>query len=107
MLDKTVKKNAGTSNQKLILFNLGNAISGAPINKGTNQLPNPPSIKGITVKKIITKACAVITTLYTWVFSKKSTWPGVINSKRINNDKTLPQRPQNAPKNRYKVPMSL
>ena len=27
--------------QKLMLFNRGNAISGAPIRIGTNQLPNP------------------------------------------------------------------
>jgi len=42
-----------------MLFNRGNAISGAPIIKGTNQLPNPPIITGITRKKIITNACAV------------------------------------------------
>jgi hypothetical protein len=55
--------NDGGINQKLILFILGNAISGAPINKGTNQLPNPPIRIGITIKKIIKKACAVIITL--------------------------------------------
>jgi hypothetical protein len=43
-----------------MLFNLGNAISGAPIIKGTNQLPKPPIIAGITIKKIIIKACAVL-----------------------------------------------
>lgn len=41
--------NAGGSNQKLILFNLGNAISGAPIINGTIQLPNPPINTGITI----------------------------------------------------------
>lgn len=46
----------GGNNQKLMLFNLGNAISGAPINKGTNQLPNPPINTGITIKKIIKNA---------------------------------------------------
>lgn len=55
---------AGGNNQKLILFNLGNAISGAPINKGTNQLPKPPIITGITIKNIITNACAVTILLY-------------------------------------------
>jgi len=58
------KNNDGGNNQKLILFNLGNAISGAPIYKGTNQLPYPPIITGITKKNIITKACAVMITLY-------------------------------------------
>jgi hypothetical protein len=55
--------NDGGNNQKLNAFNLGKAISGAPINKGTKQLPKPPIIAGITIKKIITKACAVTTTL--------------------------------------------
>uniref|UniRef100_A0A0E9Y0E3 Uncharacterized protein n=1 Tax=Anguilla anguilla TaxID=7936 RepID=A0A0E9Y0E3_ANGAN len=38
-------------------------MSGAPIINGTSQLPNPPIITGITIKKIITKACAVTMTL--------------------------------------------
>lgn len=53
----------GTNNQKLALFNLGNAISGAPIMSGTNQLPKPPISTGITKKKIISSPWAVITTL--------------------------------------------
>jgi hypothetical protein len=56
-------KDTGKS-QKLILFNRGKAISGAPIKIGTNQFPNPPIKTGITIKKIIKKACAVTTTLY-------------------------------------------
>lgn len=56
------KKEGGRS-QKLILFIRGNAISGAPIINGTNQLPNPPIIIGITIKKIIIKAWAVTITL--------------------------------------------
>ena len=56
---------AGGSSQKLILFKRGNAISGALIIKGTNQFPKPPIMVGITKKKIIIKACAVTTTLYT------------------------------------------
>ncbi len=54
------------SNQKLMLFIRGNAISGAPIKIGTNQFPNPPIRIGITMKKIIKIACAVIITLYNW-----------------------------------------
>lgn len=49
----------GGSNQKLMLFMRGNAISGDPIISGISQFPNPPIIIGITIKKIITKACAV------------------------------------------------
>jgi hypothetical protein len=58
--------NDGGNNQNEILFIRGNAISGAPIIKGTNQLPNPPIITGITMKKIIINACPVTSTLYNW-----------------------------------------
>jgi len=58
------KKSDGINNQKLMLFNLGKAISGAPNKIGTIQLPNPPIKVGITIKKIITNACAVTKTLY-------------------------------------------
>jgi hypothetical protein len=54
----------GGNNQKLTLFNLGKAISGPPINKGNKKLPNPPINAGITIKNIITIACAVIILLY-------------------------------------------
>ena len=53
----------GGNNQKLILFILGNAISGLPIIKGTNQFPKPPINAGITTKNTITKACPVTSTL--------------------------------------------
>jgi hypothetical protein len=47
------KNKLGNNNQKLILFNLGNAISGPPTNKGNRKLPNPPIKAGITIKNII------------------------------------------------------
>jgi hypothetical protein len=53
----------GGSNQNLILFIRGKAISGADTIIGTNQLPNPPIKAGITIKKIITNAWAVTITL--------------------------------------------
>ncbi len=62
--DPNNRVKAGGNNQKLILFNLGKAISGAPIYNGTNQFPNPPIITGITKKNIIRKAWAVTITLY-------------------------------------------
>jgi len=46
----------GGSNQNLMLFIRGNAISGAITIKGTSQFPNPPIIIGITMKKIMIKA---------------------------------------------------
>lgn len=57
------RSNDGGRSQKLMLFIRGNAISGAPIIRGTNQFPNPPIITGITMKKIITNAWAVTSTL--------------------------------------------
>ena len=42
-----------------MLFIRGNAMSWVPIMRGTSQFPNPPIMIGITMKKIITKACAV------------------------------------------------
>ena len=54
----------GGNNQKLMLLSLGNAISGPPIIKGNKKFPKPPIIAGITIKNIITIACAVIILLY-------------------------------------------
>ena len=53
----------GGSSQKLMLFLRGKALSGAPIRIGTRKFPNPPIRIGLTLKKILRKACAVITTL--------------------------------------------
>lgn len=57
------RKSEGGRSQKLMLFIRGKAISGAPTIKGTSQFPKPPIISGITIKKIITNACAVTVTL--------------------------------------------
>lgn len=95
----------GGSNQNLILFIRGNAISGAPIIKGTSQLPKPPIMMGITIKKIIIKAWAVTITLYNW--SSIMNLPGWANSLRINILSLLPRRAPQPPKMKYIVPMSL
>jgi hypothetical protein len=55
--------NEGGRSQNLMLFIRGKTMSGAPNINGTNQFPNPPIMIGITMKKIITKACAVTITL--------------------------------------------
>ena len=52
-----------TSSQNEMLFMRGKAMSGAPIIIGTNQLPNPPIIAGMTMKKIMIRPWAVATTL--------------------------------------------
>ena len=61
----------GGSNQNLILFSRGKAISGAPSIRGSNQFPNPPINTGITRKKIIRKAWAVTIVLYNWSLPRK------------------------------------
>jgi len=62
--DDNKRVNDGGSNQNLMLFSRGNAISGAPNISGSSQFPNPPINTGITRKKIIKNACAVTTVLY-------------------------------------------
>jgi len=50
-MKKATKKKDGGNNQKLILFIRGNAISWDPIINGISQLPKPPIMIGITIKK--------------------------------------------------------
>lgn len=50
------RRKEGGRSQKLMLFIRGNAMSGAPIIRGISQFPKPPSMMGITMKKIITNA---------------------------------------------------
>ena len=54
LMSRRVKE--GGSSQNLMLFIRGNAMSGAPSIRGTNQFPKPPIIIGITIKKIMMKA---------------------------------------------------
>jgi len=61
--EETSSIKAGGRSQNEILLRRGNAMSGAPIIRGTNQLPNPPIMKGMTKKKIMTNLCAVTITL--------------------------------------------
>ena len=56
--------NDATRSQNDRLLSLGNAMSGAPIMSGTIQLPNPPIIAGITMKKIMMMAWLLKNTLY-------------------------------------------
>lgn len=97
--------NEGGNSQNLMLFIRGKAISGLPSIKGTNQFPNPPIIMGITIKKIITKAWAVTVTLYSW--SSFMRFPGDLSSDRIITLREVPTTLAQAPKIKYKVPISL
>lgn len=80
-------------------------MSGAASIKGISQFPNPPMKTGITRKKIIRKACAVTSTLYTWSFPRKA--PGCPSSTRIKSLIEVPINPDQIPKRKYRVPMSL
>jgi hypothetical protein len=62
-IDAISSVSEGGRSQKLKLFIRGNAMSGAPSINGSIQLPKPPIIMGMTMKKIITNAWAVTITL--------------------------------------------
>ena len=49
-IDSSNSENDAGNSQNEMLFMRGNAMSGAPIISGTNQLPKPPIIAGITMK---------------------------------------------------------
>ena len=61
-----ISTNAGGSSQKLMLFSRGNAMSGAPIISGMNQLPKPPISAGMTEKKIISSPWLVMMVFHSW-----------------------------------------
>jgi hypothetical protein len=54
--DDSKRSNEGGRSQNLMLLRRGKAMSGAPNINGTSQFPNPPSITGITRKKIMINA---------------------------------------------------
>ena len=103
-LDNNRNRDGGSS-QNLKLFNRGNAISGAPKVKGINQFPKPPIKIGITAKNIIRNAWAVTITLYICPLFKKV--PPCLNSRRIITLVEVPNIALQAPKIKYKVPISL
>jgi hypothetical protein len=94
------------SSQNEMLFMRGNAMSGAPIISGTIQLPKPPIIAGITMKKIMIKPCAVVNTLKVCT-SEKICSPGFISSRRMPIERQAPITPPISANTRYIVPMSL
>ncbi len=59
----SIMNQEATSSQKLTLFMRGKAMSGEPIISGTNQLPKPPIMAGMTMKKIMIRPWAVTTAL--------------------------------------------
>ena len=94
--DMTRRRGAGGRSQKLRLFIRGKAISGADSIRGISQFPNAPIITGITIKKIIRKACAVTMVLYSWSLPRKE--PGWPNSRRMRMLMEVPNRPPHVPR---------
>lgn len=88
-----------------MLFKRGKAISGVDNIKGRSQFPKPPINTGITRKKIIKNAWAVTIVLYNWSLSNKV--PGWASSARIKSLIEVPRSPDQIPKIKYNVPMSL
>src|SRR5207237_1768767 len=97
-------KEAGSS-QNEMLFMRGNAMSGAPIISGTNQLPKPPIIAGITMKKIMIRPCEVTNTLNV-CDSWKICRPGYISSMSMPIDRKPQTAPPTSANTRYIVPMA-
>jgi len=80
-------------------------MSAARPMRGISQFPNPPIIAGITIKKIIIKACVVTTILKIW--SSPKTLPGALNSIRIKKLKDVPTKADQKLRIKYKDPISL
>ncbi len=98
--------NATAVSQKDTLFMRGKAMSGAPIISGTNQLPKPPIIAGMTMKKTMIRPCAVIMTFQkclaavrslappsAWAHVPRYWIPGCASSRRISPDSAPPTMP--------------
>ena len=98
--------NEAGNSQNEMLFMRGNAMSGAPIINGTIQLPNPPIIAGITMKKIMIRPCAVVKTLNGMGFVEEL--QAGIHQFHPDRDRHQPADHAGEDANtRYIVPMSL
>ena len=91
-------------------------MSGAPIMIGTNQLPKPPIIAGMTMKNTMIRPCAEISTFHRCAaVALKSGFtvaeatrrcvprywmPGAASSSRISPEKAPPTIPAKIAKNR-------
>ena len=83
----------GTSSQKLMLFMRGKAMSGAPIISGTNQLPNPPIIAGMTTKNTMIRPCAVTMHVVELVVGDELVGRGASAASRMTTDNAPPISP--------------
>ena len=85
----------------------GNAMSGAPIMIGTNQLAKPPIMAGMTMKKIMIRPCEVVRHVI-GMRVRENLHPRFheLHPHR-NGHGTPPMIPAIIAKTRYIVPMSL
>ena len=90
-----------------MLFMRGNAMSGAPIISGTNQLPNPPIIAGMTMKKIMIRPCAVTNTLNMCCGIVEELHARMHQLDAHRDRQEPPITPAKIANTRYIVPMSL
>jgi len=90
--------------QKLQLFNLGSAMSGAPIIMGMSQFAKPVQA-GMTAPKIITSACMVVMLLKNC--GSTHCRPGWKSSSRMTMAMAPPIKNMINENTRYIVPMSL
>ncbi len=97
-------KTPATSNQKLMLFMRGNAISGAPIIIGIIQLAKPANA-GITAPNTMTRACIVVIELKN--VGLTNCIPGSNNSARIIIAIEPPTKNIASANTKYNVPISL
>jgi hypothetical protein len=81
-------------------------MSGAPIMRGTIQLPKPPMVDGMTMKNTMISPWAVTNTLKTSGLPKIC-MPGSMSSARMAIDNRPPTTPPTMARMRYIVPMSL
>ena len=91
-MESTSSAKVKGSSQKEMLFMRGNAMSGAPIIRGTSQLPKPPIMAGMIMKKIMIRPWPVTKTLKV-CGSLKTCRPGYISSARIIIEKKPPMQP--------------
>ncbi len=95
-------------------------MSGAPIISGTNQLPKPPIMAGMTMKNTMIRPCAVMNTFHmcsavlissappiSCAHQPRYWMPGSANSTRMMPEIAPPTIPAMIAKIRYIVPMSL
>ena len=104
--DRNSSRKAGGSSQNEMLFMRGNAMSGAPIISGTNQLPKPPNSDGMIMKNTMIRPCAVVKTLNMCGLEKYCS-PGSCSSMRMPMEKKPPTMPPIMANIRYSEPMSL